>query len=169
MFEVLADVRTRHPMVKWVPINKLHLTLVFLGQTDPARVSEIAGIVARVVAQHAPFEVATGDGGGKLHDRRGGVAWLRLAGGGHQIAQLSMTLDNAIGSHTFDDQHAPRPHLTVARRVSEAALKDLQIVASQVTLGWTVNRLVLMRSHTDPAGSSYEPLATFDLAHDVLI
>src|SRR5215211_3551066 len=71
VFEVLADVRTRHPMVKWVPINKLHLTLVFLGQTDSGRVSEIAGTVSRVAAQHAPFEVATGDGGGKLDDRRG--------------------------------------------------------------------------------------------------
>jgi RNA 2',3'-cyclic 3'-phosphodiesterase len=169
VFEVLADVRARHPMVKWVPINKLHLTLVFLGQTDPARVSEIAGVVARVAAQHAPFDVATGDAGGKLDDRRGGVAWLRLADGGHQIAQLSIALDNAIGSHTFDDLHAPRPHLTVARRVSEAALKDLQSVASQVTFGWTVNRVVLLRSHTDPTGSIYEPLASVDLTHDVLI
>jgi len=150
-------------MVKWVPINKLHLTLVFLGQTDSARVSEIAGTVSRVAAQHAPFEVATGDGGGKLDDRRGGVAWLRLADGGHHIAQLSIALDNAIGSHTFDERHAPRPHLTVARSVSEAALNDLQIVASQVTFGWTVDRLVLLRSRTDPAGSIYEPLASFDL------
>jgi 2'-5' RNA ligase len=150
-------------MVKWVPINKLHLTLVFLGQTDPARVSEIAGTVSRVAAQHAPFEVATGDGGGKLHDRRGGVAWLRLSDGGHQIAQLSIALDNAIGRHTFDERHPPRPHLTVARRVSEAALNDFQTLASQVTFGWTVDRLVVLRSLTDPAGSIYEPLASFDL------
>ena len=168
VFEVLADVRARHPMVKWLPINKIHLTLVFLGQTDPARVPEIAGVVARVAEQHQPFDVATGDGGGKLDDRRGGVAWLRLAEGGHQIAQLSIALDNAIDSHTFDERHAPRPHLTVARRVSEAALNDLRTVASQISLGWTVNRLVLLRSRTDPAGSIYQPLASFDMAHDVL-
>lgn len=164
VFEVLAEVRTRHPMVKWLPINKLHLTLVFLGQTDPARIPELTAVMERIAEQHAPFDVATGDGGGKLHDRRGGVAWLRLTTGGHQLAKLSLDLDNAIGSHTFDDKHAPRPHLTVARKVSEAALNDVRTVASQVTLGWTVDRLVLFRSHTDPAGSIYEPLADATLA-----
>ena len=150
-------------MVKWVPINKLHLTLVFLGQTEPSRVADLAAVVERVTAQHVPFNVATGDGGGKLHDRRGGVAWLRLAEGGHHVAQLSLDLDNAIGSHTYDDTHAPRPHLTVARRVSQAALTDVQAVAAQITLGWTVDRLVLFRSHTDPAGSIYDELASVDL------
>jgi 2'-5' RNA ligase len=163
-FEALAEVRSRHPMVKWVPINKLHLTLVFLGQTESSRVADLADVVAHVAARQAPFNVATGDGGGKLHDRRGGVAWLRLAQGGHQLAQLSLDLDNALGSHTYDERHAPRPHLTVARRVSEAALDDIQTVASQIQLGWTVDHLVLFRSHTDPTGSRYEELAGYALA-----
>ena len=163
VFEALAEARTRHPMVKWLPINKLHLTLVFLGQTDPARIDELSAAVSRIAAQHQPFDVVTGDGGGKLHDRRGGVAWLRLNEGGHRMAQLSIDLDNAIGSHTFDDKHAPRPHLTVARGVSEAALTDIQTVAAQVTIGWTVDQLVLMRSHTDPKGSIYEPLFRTEL------
>jgi 2'-5' RNA ligase len=163
VFEALAEVRTRHPMVKWVPINKLHLTLVFLGQTEAARVPELAEVLARVAAQHAPFDVATGDGGGKLHDRRGGVAWLRLAEGGRQVAQLSLDLDDEFGTNTYDERHAPRPHLTVARRVSESALNDVATVASQITLGWTVDRLVLFRSHTDPAGSIYDELVSFDL------
>ncbi len=164
VFEALAEVRTRHPMVKWLPINKLHLTLVFLGQTDPVQVPELTAVIERIAQQHPQFDVATGDGGGKLHDRRGGVAWLRLASGGHPLAQLSLDLDNAIGSHTFDDKHAPRPHLTVARRVSEAALDDVRSVAAQITIGWTVDRLVLFRSQTDPAGSIYEVLAGANLA-----
>ena len=164
LFEALAEVRTRHPMVKWLPINKLHLTLVFLGQTDPARVPELTATLERIAAQHTPFNVATGDGGGKLDDRRGGVAWLRIAEGGHQIAQLSLDLDNGIGSHTFDEKHAPRPHLTVARRVSDAALADVRTVAAQMTLGWTVDQLVLFRSHTNPSGSVYESLTNANLA-----
>ena len=151
-------------MVKWLPINKLHLTLVFLGQTDASRLSELAAAMEGVASQHEPFDVATGDGGGKLHDRRGGVAWLRLAQGGHQVAQLSLDLDNAIGSNAFGENRAPRPHLTVARGVSEAALEDIRSVAAQVTLGWTVDSLVLFRSHTKPSGSEYEALASADLA-----
>jgi 2'-5' RNA ligase len=166
VWEALAEVRTRHPQCKWLPINKLHLTLVFLGQTDATRVPALAAAVDRVAGQHRPFNVATGDGGGRLHDRRGGVAWLRLAEGGHRVAQLSLDLDNTIGSHTFDERHAPRPHLTVARGISEAALNDLRGVAARITLGWTVGQLVLFRSHTDPKGSRYELLAASSLTDD---
>ena len=79
------------------------------------------------------------------------------------MAQLSLDVDGALGSNTYDEKHAPRPHLTVARKVSETALSDIQAVASQITLGWSVDRLVLFRSHTDPAGSIYEMLASHDL------
>ena len=163
VWETLAEVRTLHPTVKWLPLNKLHLTLVFLGQTDPARVRELSTDIDRVAQQHESFDVATGDGGGRLDDRRGGVAWLRLAEGGHRVAQLSMDLDNSIGSHVFDEKHAPRPHLTVARGITAAALEDLRSVAAQVTMGWTVDRLVLFRSHTNPSGSVYEMLSASNL------
>ena len=69
-----------------------------------------------------------------------------------------MTAHKAGGSSAGD-----LPHLTVARGVSEAALTDIQTLAAQVTIGWTVDQLVLMRSHTDPKGSIYEPLFTTEL------
>ena len=128
---------------------------------------EITADLERVCGRHESFDVATGDAGGKLSDRRGGVAWLRLAEGGHRVAQLAIDVDNAIGSHVFDVTHAPRPHLTVARGVTGGTLEDLRAATSQITMGWTVDRLVLFRSHTDPAGSIYEPKASVDLAERV--
>ena len=163
VFEALAEVRTLHPQVKWLPPNKLHLTLVFLGQTEPERVEALAQATARMAAGHEPFDVVTGDAGGKLGGKRGGVIWLRLAKGGHEVAQLSLDLDHAIGSGTYTATSGPRPHLTVARHVTAAALEDLRVVASQVILGWTVDRIVLFRSHTDPAGSRYEELSFAEL------
>ncbi len=163
VWEALAEVRTLHPMVKWLPMNKLHLTLVFLGQTDPSRVPEVAAAIERIGSQHEPFDVMTGDAGGRLGDRRGGVAWLRLAEGGHRVAQLSLDLDNAVGSHVYDEKRAPRPHLTVARGVSDEALAHMHTVATQIAMGWTVDKLVLYRSHTNPSGSVYEELYTSPL------
>lgn len=96
--------------------------------------------------------------------RRGGVAWVRLADGGHEVAQLSLDLDAAIGSQTFDAKRLPHPHLTVARGVGEGALHDLAATAAAMRLWWTVDRIVLFRSHTDPAGSRYEDLAAASLA-----
>lgn len=146
--------------MRWLPPNKLHLTLVFLGPTEPSRVPAVAAAVEAVAPNHEPFDVATGDAGGRAGGRRGGVAWVRLADGGHEVAQLSLDLDEAIGSHTFDANNAPRPHLTIARGVSETALGDLRSTANTLRLTWTVDRIVLLRSHTDPGGSRYEELAS---------
>lgn len=163
-WEALAGVRILHPLVRWLPPNKLHLTLVFLGSTDAGRVDEIALAVATGAGTHSPFEVRTGDAGGRVGGRRGGVAWLRLADGGHETAQLSLDIDDAFGSHTFDARNAPRPHLTLARRATEAAVNDLRAVAGGIRLAWTVDRVVLYRSHTDPGGSRYEELASVMLS-----
>jgi len=160
LWEALAEVRTSHPQVRWLEPNKLHLTLVFLGPTDASRADSISAACAEVAARQRPFDVVTGEAGGRVGGRRGGVAWLRLADGGHEVAQLSLEVDEAIGSHTFDANRPPHPHLTVARRVGEAALRDLAAVSELMRLRWTVERIVLLRSHTDPGGSRYEELAS---------
>jgi RNA 2',3'-cyclic 3'-phosphodiesterase len=159
LFEALAPLRERHPQVAWLPPNKLHLTLVFLGQTDSQTVPALGDGLASVAASHRPFAVVTGAAGGRVGGRRGGVAWLRLAQGGHQVAQLSLAVEEGIGSNTFDASHAPHPHLTVARKVSESALADLRAIGPGVPQSWAVDRIVLFRSHTGPGGSRYEELA----------
>ena len=163
-WEALAEVRTLHPQVRWLPQNKLHLTLVFLGPTDPGRVESISAAVARVARSHQSFDVATGDAGGRLGGRGGGVAWLRLADGGRDVGQLSLELDDAIGAHRYDANNAPRPHLTVARGASEDALVDLRHAADTLRITWSVDRAVLFRSHTDPRGSRYEELTSASLS-----
>ena len=162
-FDALAPVRERHPLVAWLPPNKLHLTLVFLGQTDATRVTGLADSLARVAARHRPFAVTTGHAGGRVGGRRGGVAWLRLAEGGHQTAQLSLDVDEAVGSHAYDAEHAPHPHLTVARKVTNSALADLRVAAPRTSQSWAVDRIVLFRSHTGPGGSRYQELTSAPL------
>ena len=163
VWEATAAVRTAHPMVRWLPMNKLHLTLVFLGSTDPSRVEGISRALERVAQSHNAFDVATGDAGGRVGGRRSGVAWLRLAEGGHEVAQLSLDVDEAIGGNTFDAEHAPHPHLTVARRATVGAIDDLRAVTERIQMGWTVDRIVLFRSHTHPKGSIYEDLVSLGL------
>lgn len=159
-WEALAEVRTLHPLVRWLPPTKLHLTLVFVGSTDPARVDAISTAVERVAQSHQTFDVATGDAGGRVDGQRGGVAWLRIADGGHEVVQLSLDIDEAIGGYAFDATSPPRPHLTLARGATESAVNDMRTFAHGIRLSWTVDRIVLFRSHTDPRGSRYEELAS---------
>lgn len=162
-WRALAGLRTRHPDARWLPPQKLHLTLVFLGQTDVRQVDRIATATAAVAARHQAYPVATGDGGGRVNTQRGGVCWLRLADGGHETAQLALDLDEALGSATYDAAHPPHPHLTLARGVDQATLDDVRATARGLMLRWTADRLVLFRSYTDPHGSIYEELAGYPL------
>jgi 2'-5' RNA ligase len=157
----LADLRLAHPDVRWLAPEKLHLTLVFLGPTDPARVAPISSAVGGVSSGHQEFEVETGEGGGRVGDRRGGVAWLRLHRGAAETTSLAVDLDQALGSATYDDRRRPRPHLTVARGVDEALVGALRAWSLRAPpMSWTVDRLVLFRSHTGPSGSRYEALVS---------
>ena len=165
-WQALAALRSRHPGARWLPPQKLHLTLVFLGQTDLCDVDRIATATAAVAARHQPFAVATGDGGGRVNTDRGGVCWLRLAHGGHETAQLALDLDAAIGSATYDATHAPHPHLTLARGVDQPALNDVRATADKLNIQWTADRLVLFRSFTDPRGSIYEELGAWPLTRE---
>lgn len=162
-FQALAGLRARHPGARWLPPEKLHLTLVFLGQTDARQIERIAAATAAVAARHHAYRVATGDGGGRVNTERGGVCWLRLAEGGHETAQLALDLDADIGSATYDAEHAPHPHLTLARSVDKETLDDVRAKARSLTFEWVADRLVLFRSFTDPHGSVYEELAAWPL------
>ncbi|MEP7379964.1 MAG: RNA 2',3'-cyclic phosphodiesterase [Chloroflexota bacterium] len=163
-WHALAVLRSRHPDAHWLPPQKLHLTLVFLGQTESRDTDRIAAATAAVAARHTAYPVATGDGGGRVNTVRGGVAWLRLADGGRETAQLALDLDADIGNRTYDAAHSPHPHLTLARGVDQLTLDDIRATGRALTLRWTVDRVVLFRSYTEPHGSIYEELSTHLLA-----
>ncbi|HUG49241.1 MAG TPA: RNA 2',3'-cyclic phosphodiesterase [Candidatus Limnocylindria bacterium] len=158
LWAALDALRRAHPDARWTRPEQLHLTLVFLGATEPARVPDIQAAVGATAASQAPFAVSTGEPDGRLDDRRGGVAWLRLSEGRREIARLSRRLDRAIGSGVYA-RSAPRPHVTVARGVDARLLADLAGAGPDLRFGWRVERAVLYRSFTGPAGSTYEALA----------
>ena len=164
----MAELRARHPAVRWLTPEKLHLTLVFLGPTDPASIDRLAAAVGSVAERHAAFEVSTGAAGGRINNWRGGVVWLRLTWGADSVTRLALELDGEIGSQTYAGQRQPRPHLTVARGATDDALGDLGAVAGDLRITWSVNRIVLFRSHTERSGSRYEELCAASLRAGVL-
>ncbi len=163
LWQSLARLRDRHPQARWLPPEQYHVTLVFLGSTDPARLAEIRRVIGEVAVSNARFAASTGSGGGRPDNRRGGVAWVRLAGGRHQLASIALALDRALGTRQYERQR-PLPHVTVARRVTGGLIADLRAASTSFGVEWPVERISLFRSHTGPRGSVYEELAAAYLA-----
>jgi RNA 2',3'-cyclic 3'-phosphodiesterase len=154
--------RQRHPAARWTRAEQLHMTMVFIGATPVEEVGRIEHAVAQVAARWTPFEVTTGEGGGFTNRRSGGVAWLRVAEGYRHVARLSLDLDEAMASASYAEMD-PRPHLTLARGVTNELLEDLRATANELQLRWRVDNVALFRSHSGQQ-SRYEVLARHPLA-----
>lgn len=163
MVRATAPLRERHPAARWTPAEQLHLTMVFIGNTAPAELPMLNEAIGLVTRSMAPFEVSMGRGDGFTERRRsGGVAWLRVARGYEQASALSLALDQQMATGAFI-KTPPRPHLTLARSVTEELLADLRDFSGQLDLAWTVDNIVLFRSRSMNGGSYYEELARHPL------
>jgi len=160
----LAPYRDAHPTARWTTPDAFHLTLLFLGAVDPAQADRLAAVARDVATRGRPFAVRTGAAAGTLRDSEGGVAWLRLADGSHEVSLLSDALAERIPPAAIAGQRAPRrapaAHLTVARKATQALIDDLaEERYGPVAAAWTADRIVLMRSHLGPERARYGTLA----------
>ncbi|HEY7827833.1 MAG TPA: 2'-5' RNA ligase family protein, partial [Candidatus Limnocylindrales bacterium] len=72
----------RDPLdVRWIRMDGLHLTLRFLGPTDPGRLPEAEAAVRAAVPGSAPFEVGLAGAGVFPNPARPRVLWLGIGRG----------------------------------------------------------------------------------------
>jgi RNA 2',3'-cyclic 3'-phosphodiesterase len=158
---VVRAVSTDRPWLRWVPPERWHLTLAFLGQVDGAKVDALCGRLARAAARYDPLALQLA-GAGRFGSR---VLWVGVRGAVADVGRLADSV--AAGSRRAGiavEDRRYRPHLTVARgrdprtdlRPAVAALADYAGPA------WTAAEVHLVRSHLG-SDVRYERLATFAL------
>jgi 2'-5' RNA ligase len=148
--------------VRWTRPRSWHLTLLFLGAVDAGRAGELEALVARVAGESRPYPARVDVGDGRL--RRGeGVAWLGLSEGAGRLIELA---DRVVASCPPDitdgtpPRRTPSAHLTLVRRADAAVVEALRSQShGALGVGWTVDRLCLVRSHLGPDGAKYETLS----------
>jgi RNA 2',3'-cyclic 3'-phosphodiesterase len=158
--------------VRWVEPAGAHLTLKFLGATDPERVAALIAALRAVAAQSAPFTLYTSAPGVFPNARRPRVLWLGLAGPLEQLAALQVAVDTTLEALAFPRDTQPfRPHLTLGRVRERATIGDpAALTAAFVALGKRaaapvpVTALCLLRSELQPGGAHYTPLAILPFA-----
>lgn len=141
--------------VRWLPADRLHVTLAFAGEVD-----EPAGVEAAmrtVAADAAPVEASLG----VVTMRFGGVLAVPVDGLDDLGQAVTDAVAEAVGS---DERRGFRGHLTLARvgrRQRVPATLGLPVLGG-TRPSWPVDRLELVRSHLG-ADSRYETLASVAL------
>lgn len=157
--------------IRPVDPGQAHLTLQFLGETEPDRVAEIEAALRRAVADAdvAPFEFRVGGFGVFPALDYISVVWLgvREGAGDAETRRLQAAVERELADLGFEsDDHEFTPHVTIAR-MDDARGKDLvQRVARETDPdvgSFRVEEIRLKKSTLRSDGPEYETIASIGL------
>jgi 2'-5' RNA ligase len=153
----------RERAIRWTAISSIHLTLKFLGDTDPARQPAIDAALREAVAGRAPFSLNI-DGAGcfpDLHKPR--IVWAGVGGDLAALHALRDAVERTVSPLDYPTEDRPfSPHLTLGRARQDALRQALAALGERIgqaqvgTLAtWRVEGVSLMRSDPKPSGAVY--------------
>jgi len=166
----------------WVKPGNIHLTLKFLGDTDPDRIPGIQAKLTETLAPFAPFRLSLNSAGVFPNTKSPRVLWVGLKDEEGTLETLQTAIEQALESVGFPLEQRPfSPHLTLARIKSpwgikspkgikspqgKKELKDELDAVNQEGIGshpFDVGEIKLYESQLTPKGSIYTVLANFKL------
>ena len=142
-----------------VPEAQLHVTLLFLGNTQPAEVDALwEGVGAAAAGVQAPVLAPIGVKG--VPPRRPRLFALDLADAGHRAGDLHQRL-----AQTLDrtEERTLWPHVTLARVRRGAHTRALTVPDAMPFESITVAAVTLYRSQPSAGGARYTPLRSLEL------
>lgn len=161
----------QHSFVKCVAPEGIHLTLKFLGNISPAKVTEITGVMKRASQGVSPFQLQITEVGAFPNMRQPRVLWVGIKGELDKLVAWQKRIDNGLMPLGFAKETRPfTPHLTLARLRENCSPGDRrefgEMVSKtpiEVSYKFNVTSLNLMRSQLLPGGAVYSRLAEVKL------
>lgn len=141
---------------RWLRPDKLHVTLVFLGNATPAQVDSFLPVIDALAARHQPFSLEL-RGVGTFGTRRApAVLWLGLGGALEQLGALradaaqQLLAGELSGVSPEEKSRVYAPHLTLARAKTGGTFDDaLTSLQSFRSAPFPVEHLTLYESRHD--------------------
>jgi len=162
----------KHPFVKWVDPEGIHLTLKFLGGIPADMVPRVSEAMTGVAGAAARFSLRVGTVGVFPNWQRPQVVWVGVGGDVDRLAALHRSLEAALAKLGFaPESRSFKAHLTLGRLRERATPREkqdfgtwAQSVGYEGGPSFEVSALSLMKSQLTPAGAIYSRLASAPLA-----
>ena len=150
----------------WIPAERLHLTLRFIGEVDDPLAERIVGAL-RDPAPMAPFTIAF-DGVGAFPPKGPPrVIWIGVVEGREAVVRAESMIGDRLLELGIPREDRPySPHLTLARVRDARGLRVARLVDGiSSSLGRTpVAAITLFQSKLSPKGPTYVVLERTSLA-----
>ena len=154
---------------KWAARDTLHITLKFLGEIEPERVTRLDTNLSRIGGIR-PFKVTLSGVGAFPNLSSPRVLWVGVAEGSEETSKLAASVDKAAVASGFEEERrAFHPHLTLARARTDSRARGLVRMPDELAEklkscplpSWTCDGFMLMRSELSSSGPTYTPIAKF--------
>jgi RNA 2',3'-cyclic 3'-phosphodiesterase len=158
--EALArELRETGQDLKVVSVDRLHLTLKFLGDTEEGLVPEIVAAMHEASAGIPAFTIRVRGTGGFPSLARPRVLWVGLEGG-EPLSRMAKSLDENVAALGFERERRPwSPHVTLARVRGSRGLDRTKAIlrahADELFAEARVEEIRLKKSVLRPQGPEY--------------
>ena len=158
------------PLIRWVPLENMHLTLKFIGDVSPANVELLSQMLTAETMGCAPFRMQIGGLGSFPTSRRTRVIWVGIQAPA-ALASLQRGLESAAARLGYESETRPfSPHLTIGRVRQQVRASDQQQIRAALErtqvgdLGAAaVTAVHLFKSDLKPSGAEYTCLFSAQL------
>ena len=166
---VSEDLRKSSPDLKWVRVDNIHLTLVFMGNVKRDDLPAIGDAARKVCQGYGHFNISMKGMGVFPNRRNPRVIWLGLEGDLERMSFLRDALQKHLRPFGIkEEKRRFKPHLTIGRfrkvgksnfNIDEAITK-YGAMTSPVCI---LKELILFKSDLKPTGAVYTKLETWPL------
>ncbi|MDA8021118.1 MAG: RNA 2',3'-cyclic phosphodiesterase [Thermoanaerobaculia bacterium] len=161
------------PATRWVRPETLHVTLVFLGDVDPALVPQIDRAVEPVFASRQVMTGRLGSAGAFPLRGKVRVLWVGFETDGdlddlHRDLESSLAAIDVVGAPLYEPEARPfQPHVTLARCRTPWLRADVDRwidAFGDPGLSFPIRRGTLFESHLSSSGPRYRAVSTYSLS-----
>jgi 2'-5' RNA ligase len=147
--------------VTWIPADRMHLTIRFIGEVDDGNASMVRKVLEPPLAV-TPFSLTLCGAGTFPKSGAPRVVWLGVTDGREQLLCVERAITARLTPLGIpEEDRFYSPHLTLARVRDPAGLKSARLLdgLADHRIGTTlIDAITLFQSRLSPNGPTYTPM-----------
>ena len=166
LYEIQKEIVKTRAKMKLVERENMHITLKFLGEISPARLSSLEKAVVNACKNFTKFKIELARIGAFPSPARPRVIWIGVSKGAEILKQLAGAIEKETVQMGFKKADKPfHPHVTLARvKIATPELRNFILKNQELFVGEIlVEEVRIKESILRPQGPLYKTLYRVEL------
>lgn len=148
--------------LKWETVDKFHMTLFFIGETEKNISEQIGSRLSQIETDFCEIKICTGNISAFPNLRFPRVVIIEMVEKDGKLVRLVAEIRKAMSEFNLSEEKPFRPHITLARVRRDRKINLTGVIeASGNPIKFSVNSFCLYQSILQPSGSVYKKLKEF--------